>query len=145
MKLIKTIPALPVQDVETAVVFYRDRLGFAIAHRDDTFAIVTRDDVEIHLWAAHDQRWRQRISTMVSQPVRSGAESFLAGTSSCRIEVQGIDDLYEAYRASGVLYDVNTVVEPRPWGSREFAALDLERNLLTFYERMPGPHGSLRP
>jgi hypothetical protein len=48
--------------------------------------------------------------------------------------VDGIDELYEEYLASGVLYDDRTVVERQPWGTREFPALDLHRNLLTFYE-----------
>lgn len=28
--------------------------------------------------------------------------------------------------------------EETPWGTREFPVLDLERNLLTFYERISG-------
>lgn len=28
-------------------------------------------------------------------PVCTGAESFIAGTASCRIEVEGIDELYQ--------------------------------------------------
>lgn len=135
MELKRAIPALPVRDIDTATAFYRDRLGFAVAHHDDDFAIVTRDQVEIHLWAARDESWKRRPSAAGSRPVASGAESFLAGTASCRIEVRGLDDLYAAYRESGVLYDADTVIESRPWGTREFPALDLHRNLLTFYER----------
>lgn len=135
MMLVKTIPALPVQDIETAIVFYRDRLGFTVGHHDDSFAIVTRDEVELHLWAASDQNWKMRPSTMSSQPVVSGAETFLAGTVSCRIEVRGIDELYADYKRSEVLYNSDTVIEAQPWGTREFPVLDLERNLLTFYER----------
>ena len=68
--------------------------------------------------------------------MRSGAESFIAGTASCRIEVTGIDELFAEYKASGVLYDTDTKVEKESWGFRDLATLDLERNLLTFYERM---------
>lgn len=135
MKWTSVIPALPVREIGTAVTFYRDRLGFEIRHHDESFAIVTRDDVEIHLWAASDDGWKARGSTMSSRPVVSGAESFLAGTASCRIHVEGIDELYAECRESDVLYGPDTVVESRPWGTREFAALDLERNLLTFCER----------
>lgn len=135
MELTRAIPALPVVDIDTATAFYRDRLGFAVGHHDDDFAIVTRDEVELHLWAARDESWKTRPSAAVSRPVVSGAESFLAGTASCRIEVRGLDDLYGEYRESGVLYDADTVIEARSWGTREFPALDLHRNLLTFYER----------
>ena len=135
MRMVKAIPALPVRNIEQAVEFYRDRLHFVIGHRDDSFAIVTRSDVEIHLWAAFDETWRNRRSNPSTHPVVSGAESFIAGTASCRVEVIGIEDLYEEYRTSQVLYDPKTVVERQPWGTREFPVLDQERNLITFYER----------
>lgn len=105
-----TIPALPVQHIGTAVAFYRDRLGFADGYQDDGFAILTRDDVVVHLWAASDDGWQHRST---AGPVVSGAESFLAGTASCRIEVEGIDDLFEEYRASGVLYARAPLVSSR--------------------------------
>lgn len=135
MKLTRTIPALPVQRIEDAIAFYRSRLHFEAGYYDEGFAIVTRDDAEIHLWAASDESWRERPERLSSRPVVSGAETFLAGTASCRIEVQDVDALYAEYKLSGVLYGTDTVVEAMPWGTREFPALDLERNLLTFFER----------
>jgi catechol 2,3-dioxygenase-like lactoylglutathione lyase family enzyme len=134
--LLKTVPALPVKNVAKAAAFYRDRLGFEIGHTDDNFGIVTRSGIEIHLWAANDETWTRRTSALASRPVVSGAESFLAGTASCRIEVRGIEALYAELKESGVLYAADTVIETTPWGTREFPALDLERNLLTFNERI---------
>lgn len=134
--LLKTVPALPVKDVAKAAEFYRDQLGFEIGHTDESFGIVTRSGIEIHLWAANDETWSQRTNPLASRPVVSGAESFLAGTASCRIEVRGIDELYAELKESGVLYAPDTVIETTPWGTREFPALDLEWNLLTFNERM---------
>lgn len=136
VKLLKSIPALPVTDVVGATDFYRDRLGFSIGYVDENFAIVTRDGVELHLWAANDETWSRRTEVVSSTPVVSGAESFLAGTASCRIEVSGIDSLYEEMKETGVLYSSDTVVEETSWGTMEFPVLDLERNLLTFYERI---------
>src|SRR5947208_198168 len=137
MRFVRTIPALPVQDIAVAITFYRDKLGFTEVHQDTGFAVVRRDGAEIHLWAAGDERWRRRLGAALdgSLPVDpdtvrmvvSGAESFLAGTASCRIEVQGIDDLYAEYRASGVLYSDETIVKAQPWGTREFPASDLHR------------------
>lgn len=135
--LLKTVPALPVKNVAKAAEFYRDRLGFEIGHTDEGFGIVTRSGVEIHLWAANDESWPQRAGVLPSRPVVSGAESFLAGTASCRIEVRGIDELYAELKKSAVLYAADTVIEATPCGTREFPALDLARNLLTFYERAP--------
>jgi catechol 2,3-dioxygenase-like lactoylglutathione lyase family enzyme len=134
MKLLSSIPALPVREIPTAVRFYQDRMGFTLGYHDEGFAIITRDAVELHLWAANDDGWREKLAGRAERPVVSGAESFLAGTASCRIAVQGIDELFVEYENSGVLYDAGTSVTDQPWGTREFPALDLDRNLLTFYE-----------
>ncbi|MQA90257.1 MAG: bleomycin resistance family protein [Gemmatimonas sp.] len=138
MNLLNVIPALPVRDIARAAEFYRDRLGFAVGHMDEGFGIVSRDGVVIHLWAAGDESWRHRPRTPASSPVVTGAETFLAGTASCRIEVIEVDDLYAEMKGAGVLYAADTVIEATPWGTREFPVLDLERNLLTFYERSSG-------
>ncbi len=136
MKMKKSIPALPVQNIDTAIDFYKTKLGFSVPYHDDGFAKLTYDEVEIHLWNASDETWKDRGASLSKLPICSGAESFLAGTASCRIEVQGIDELFKEYKKQGVIYSSDTVVETQPWGTREFPALDLHRNLLTFYERI---------
>lgn len=100
MAMIRSIPALPVRHISEAVTFYRDCLGFEAGYSDDGFAIMTRDAVELHLWASADESWRGRGEALVLRPVISGAESFLAGTASCRIEVERIDQLFEEYGAA---------------------------------------------
>lgn len=136
MALLLSIPALPVQSIPDAVAFYRDKLGFAIGHQDTDVAIVTRDAVGLHLWAASDESWPKRIGK--GHPVRSGAESFIAGTASCRIQTDDIDALYDELAAAQVLHptDNGSPVDTE-WGTREFAALDLEGNLLTYFQRQP--------
>lgn len=134
MVLTLSIPAMPVQDITAAVAFYRDRLGFPPAHTDTDFAIVKRDAVEIHLWAASDETWKTRAPG--GHPVRTGAESFIAGTASCRIRADEVDSLYTELSAAKVLHptDAGSPVDTE-WGTREFATLDLEGNLLTFFTR----------
>jgi catechol 2,3-dioxygenase-like lactoylglutathione lyase family enzyme len=131
----QTIPALPVRDAAAAVGFYRDRLGFDVLHHDGGFAVVRRDDAVLHLWQAGDDSWRDRDS--LDRPVRSGAESFIAGTASCRImvdELDAVDELYEELRRSGVLHPVSKDgVSTTDFGTREFATLDLDGNLVTFF------------
>jgi catechol 2,3-dioxygenase-like lactoylglutathione lyase family enzyme len=128
----QTIPALPVRDAAAAVAFYRERLGFDVLHHDGGFAVLARDEAVVHLWEASDETWRERES--LEQPVRSGAESFLAGTASCRIRVDDVDELYEELREREVLHPVSKDgVEDTDFGSREFATLDLDGNLLTFF------------
>lgn len=132
MKLLRAIPALPVGDIERSVAWYRDFLGFQISFAAEGFAICKRDDVELHLWAATDQRWRDATISVEVGPVRSGAESFLAGTASCRIGVDDVDALYAHLNGEDV--HPNAKLHDEPW-AREFGVLDPDRNLLTFFER----------
>jgi catechol 2,3-dioxygenase-like lactoylglutathione lyase family enzyme len=129
----QTIPAMPVRDAAPAAAFYRDRLGFEILHQDEGFVVLGRDDARVHLWQAGDESWRERTS--LEKPVRSGAESFIAGTASCRIKVEGVDDLYAELSAKDVLHPVSRdAVSETDFGSREFATLDQDGNLISFFE-----------
>jgi catechol 2,3-dioxygenase-like lactoylglutathione lyase family enzyme len=133
--LTQTTPALPVRSAAAAVGFYRERLGFDVLHHDGGFAVLARDDAVLHLWEAVDESWRERES--FDRPVCSGAESFIAGTASCRIRVEGVDDLYEELKAAGVLHRVSVEgVEHTDFGTREFATVDLDNNLVTFFEEV---------
>jgi catechol 2,3-dioxygenase-like lactoylglutathione lyase family enzyme len=130
----QTIPAMPVRDAAAAVVFYRDRLGFEVVYEDDGFAVLRRDGAQLHLWQAGDESWRERAA-LRDHPVSSGAESFIAGTASCRIEVEDVDALYEELRPKEVLHQVSREgVSETDFGSREFATLDQDGNLISFFE-----------
>ena len=132
----RTIPALPVRDVPAAAAHLRERFGFAAPYEADDFAVLVRDDAEIHLWGATDENWRSRAD-LPGRPVRSGAESFLAGTASCRIEVTDVDALYAELEREGVLHPASRGgVSLTDHGTREFATGDLDGNLLTFFCRV---------
>ena len=127
--LSQAIPALPVRDAAAAAAFYRDRLGFTVLHHDGGFAVLGRDDAVVHLWEAGDETWRNRGS--IERPVQSGAESFIAGTASCRIRVEGVDELYEELRGNEVLHPVSRDgVDATDFGTREFATFDSDGNLV---------------
>jgi catechol 2,3-dioxygenase-like lactoylglutathione lyase family enzyme len=129
----RTIPALPVRDVATAAAHYQARFGFEIRHQNPGFAVLVRDEAAIHLWGATDEDWRSR-SDLASRPVHSGAESFLGGTASCRIEVADVDSLFAELQGTDVLHPVSRDgVTTTDFGSREFATIDHDGNLLTFY------------
>ena len=68
--------------------------------------------------------------------VCSGAESFLAGTASCRIETKDVDALFAELRPQGILHPTVAGVTNTDFGTREFATVDLDGNLLTFYRRL---------
>jgi catechol 2,3-dioxygenase-like lactoylglutathione lyase family enzyme len=135
-RLAETIPAMPVRNAAAAVAFYSERLGFDVLHHDGGFAVLGRDAAVVHLWEASDESWQSRDS--LERPVRSGAESFIAGTASCRIRVEGVDELYIELRGNDVLHPVSKDdVSDTDFGTREFATLDLDGNLVTFFERVP--------
>ncbi len=129
----RVIPALPVRDVTSAVAYLCDLVGFQAIHVDDGFAVVQRDDARIHLWLAGDTSWTGR-QDLQERPVTSGAESFLAGTASCRVETEGVDDLYAELKAAGVLHPVSRDgVRDTDFGTREFATVDVDGNLIEFF------------
>jgi catechol 2,3-dioxygenase-like lactoylglutathione lyase family enzyme len=123
-------PALPVYDLARSLAFYQDKIGFLVRHQDDGFAILVRDAVELHLWLANDDSWRKRQG---KEPVVSGAESFIAGTASCRIKVDDIESLYKVIEPLGVVHG-NSPITTQPWGDRDFGVLDPDGNLITFFQ-----------
>jgi catechol 2,3-dioxygenase-like lactoylglutathione lyase family enzyme len=132
--LSQTIPAMPVRDAAAAVDFYRDRLGFQVLHQEEGFAVLGRDNAQVHLWQAGDESWRERVA-LREIPISSGAESFIAGTASCRIMADGVDDLYAELSAKEVLHPVSRKgVSDTEYGTREFATLDQDGNLISFFE-----------
>jgi catechol 2,3-dioxygenase-like lactoylglutathione lyase family enzyme len=122
-----------VRDVPAAVAYYRERFGFDAPHATDSFAVLVRDDAAIHLWGASDEDWRTRPN-FADKPICSGAESLIAGTASCRIEVDAVDALFDELKAADVLHPVSDAVSATDFGTREFATLDRDGNLLTFFQ-----------
>lgn len=137
MRMTKAIPALPVRSTQAAIDHWVGKLGFEVAHQDDGFAVLVRDEVEIHLWEAGDTGWIHRPEADLREtPVCTGAESFIAGTASCRLEVDDVEGLYVEMAAAGVLHPSDG---GRPvvtdFGTTEFACLDLDGNLVSFYRQ----------
>jgi catechol 2,3-dioxygenase-like lactoylglutathione lyase family enzyme len=130
VKLGTPTPAMPTQDLERARAFYEGVLGFENVAAEPGFALLRRDGATVSLWGATDESWRDRDDW--DRPVCSGAESFLAGTASFRLEVDGIDELYA--QCDGHVHP-NAALHETEWGTREFGVLDPDGNLIGFWER----------
>lgn len=131
--MLQAIPALPVRDIKRSIDFYCEKLGFSLGYHEGGFAVLLYNDVRlIHLWEASDESWRTRS---LSTPVVSGAESFIAGTASCRIEVEGVDELYQLVQPLGILHP-NAKLRDQWWGVREFGVCDPDNNLIEFFENL---------
>jgi uncharacterized glyoxalase superfamily protein PhnB len=103
-----------VEDVLKSVAHYRDVLGFGVVftYGEPTFyAGVERDDVTIHLQAAHATKRR-------------------VGQGAVNVFVTEVDALYQALRARGA----HLLNEPkdRPYGMRDFDIEDPDGNHLCF-------------
>jgi hypothetical protein len=58
------------------------------------------------------------------------------GTASCRIEVADVDAPFDELQQADVLHPVSRDgAGATDFGTREFATLDLDGNLLTFFHR----------
>jgi catechol 2,3-dioxygenase-like lactoylglutathione lyase family enzyme len=124
-------PAMPSRDVARSLDFYRDVLEFDVIHADGDFALLRRDTATISLWGATDESWRERLDP--EKPVCSGAESFIAGTASFRLEVEGVDQLYAHCNERGFVHP-NAHIGDTEWGTREFGVLDPDGNLIGLWE-----------
>jgi uncharacterized glyoxalase superfamily protein PhnB len=117
------VPQFLVGDLERAIAYYRDRLGFQLDFIYESFyASVSRDGFAIHL--KHGPR--------------------LAGESDFRkqhehldayIGVSGVRDLFAELQTRGA--KVIKPLEERPWACVDFDVEDADGYILCFSERTP--------
>jgi len=129
------VPVLPASNIARSTEFYNEAVGLRIVHQSGGYAVLSKDAIQIHLWAATDESWKAR---QAMPPIESGAESFIAGTASCRVLVDDIDELYGELNAKHIVHP-NGHLESKPYGHREFSILDPDNNLVTFFVPMNEP------
>ena len=112
----RIVPILPVKNLARAMDFYR-LLGFsAHAWRDgDSYAFLTRDQLDIHLRTAPD---------LLEGQNPSGIYFYLAAATAAALEAE--------FRAAGV--KILSPLAPREWKMNEFVLSDPDGNLLRFGE-----------
>jgi catechol 2,3-dioxygenase-like lactoylglutathione lyase family enzyme len=123
-EFISAVPIIPARDIEASAAWYRDRLRFEVFHVERQYGIVGRGETWIHFWGPSGIA-PEDSDTMI------------------RIGVRGIDALYEHCRSEGIVHP-NAPLEEKPWGFVEFAVVDGDGNLVTFFEPPKGydPRGS---
>ncbi|MBK9124295.1 MAG: VOC family protein [Chloroflexi bacterium] len=123
----KLTPMIPAgKDMNAALAFYEQKLGFAATYKADdlSMAILQRSGVEIMLQNYNDPH--------------------TASQTAFRIELSGIDALHHEYKAQAIPPFEQpegasmTSIQSTPWGTREFAVRDLAGVCITFYERLSG-------
>jgi uncharacterized glyoxalase superfamily protein PhnB len=124
------IPSIRFADLDAAVTFYVDTLGFEVlrgAAADGNVA-VTRGAGRMMLEAAgdfYDPGYNDAIRE------RLGASS----PHSLYVEVPELEEYYERLREAGVR--IVDPIAPRPWGQVEFTAEDHAGNWLSFWAVRP--------
>jgi catechol 2,3-dioxygenase-like lactoylglutathione lyase family enzyme len=109
----ETHPIIGTRDIDRAIAFYTEQLGFALAfddpNRPRNYVGFRRDAVELHMQFQFEDEM---------------------GTIRLRFVVEDPDALFAEYKARGVACNE---LRDTPWGTREFDMFDLDRNALTFY------------
>jgi len=114
----ETHPILGTRDIQRAIDFYLHRLGFRLAFGDQAdppnYVGFRRDAVELHMQFQFEHEM---------------------GTIRLRFLVEDPDALFAEYQRRGVECSPHGIRDT-PWGTREFALYDLDRNALTFYRHL---------
>lgn len=123
--LLAVHPVLGARDVQISIQFFQD-LGFRLIFQDTAeeprYAVLTRDQVELHLQWADPGQW--------AHPTDRPAYRFI---------VNDVDALYREFVASGRVNADTSQGSPwaapanTPWGTREFHLRDPGQNSLQFY------------
>lgn len=106
-----TVPVLASLNLAESVAFYTDLLGFTTINLHDDYAMVVRDNAEIHFWACADRN--------------------VARNTSCYVRVADTQSLFEEFSGKGVAVKKPEV---RAWGMKELYVIDPHGNLLKFGE-----------
>ena len=113
-------PQFLVDDLETAIGYYRDRLGFGVDFSYQSFyAAVSRDGIAIHLKCAP--------KTLGDRAHRKQNEHLDA-----YIGVTGVATLHDELRSRGAL--ITKPPEARPWSCIDFYVEDPDGYILCFSE-----------
>jgi catechol 2,3-dioxygenase-like lactoylglutathione lyase family enzyme len=122
MPIIAIVPQFLVDDLDRAVAYYRDRLGFSVDFTyDEFYAGISRDGCAIHLKEAEklaaEREHRRRDEHL---------DAYIA--------VTGIRDLYDDLQRRGAT--VTRPLEERPWACLDFYIEDPDGYILCFSERL---------
>ena len=119
-RLTGVAPQFLVDDVDAAIAYYRDKLGFRADFCYDSFyAGVSRDGVAIHLKCAP-----KTLSDRAHRKQNEHLDAYIG--------VTGVVQLHEEMRARGAL--ITKPPEARPWACIDFYVEDPDGYILCFSE-----------
>jgi uncharacterized glyoxalase superfamily protein PhnB len=115
------IPVLPAADTAASLKWWAEICGFTETFRDNTpphYVGINRGQAYLHISGMRDKELARKVGdqTMV------------------RIAVKGIEDLYAEYQKRGGIVHPNGPLQTKPWGTKEFGAIDPNGVCVTFQE-----------
>lgn len=115
------IPVLPAADAVASLKWWTEICRFTETFRDNTppnYAGINRGDAYLHISGMQDKDLARKVGdqTMV------------------RIAVKGIEGLYAEYQKRGGIVHPNGPLQTKPWGTKEFGAIDPNGVCVTFQE-----------
>jgi len=120
MKLENIHPVLAVNDIDDTIRFYRDVLGFACVNRLDSWAALSRDNVEV----------------MISLPNAHEPFEKPTLTGSIYFNTTDVDALWQQIKDKArVVYPIENFF----YGMREFAIRDNNGYILQFGQEISDP------
>jgi uncharacterized glyoxalase superfamily protein PhnB len=123
------IPSIRVRDLEAALAFYRDILGFVVERGDGANRSLTRCDARIMLEAPSEFYSPDYNAAIVA---RLGS----ASPNALYMEAPDLEELYRRVQEAGAI--IADPLAERPWGQFEFTLEDLDGNWLTFWKAIAG-------
>ena len=107
-------PMLPARNVPQSANFYRDVLGFSVNLYGTDFAVLTRDNVVLHLFACTEQ--------------------VMFDHSGCYLYVRGVQALHDNLPIPCV--HPFGQLSRKPWGLLEMTLIDLDGNCVRIGEEI---------
>jgi len=115
------IPVLPAADTTESLNWRTEICGFKETFRDATppnYTGINSGEAYVHIAGMRDKELARKVGdqTMV------------------RIAVQGIEAMYAEYQKRGGKVHPNGALQTKPWGTKEFGAVDPNGVCVTFQE-----------
>jgi hypothetical protein len=115
------IPVLPSADVEASLQWWTKVCGFTETFRDATppsYAGISRGDAHLRIAGMDDKTLARTV----------------ADQTMVRLAVSGIEELYAEFQRCGGRVHPNGPLQIKPWGTKEFGAIDPNGVCVTFQE-----------
>lgn len=119
--IIAAEPQLFVSDMEAAIAFYAEKLGFRLVFASGEpafYAQITRDGAKLNL--------RRVAGPVFAKDFRAQEPDALSAT----LTLENAEPLFLEFQAAGVVF--HQPLRSEPWGARTFIVSDPDRNLILF-------------